>query len=311
MPLPLIPLLGAGASLLGQGINALSNSANNRRQREWSEHMYGVQRSDALADWQMQNDYNSPAAQMKRFMEAGLNPNLIYGSANNDTATVRSSSPGQYSPNATHIDTGGLSNSLMSIYDTQLKQAQTDNLKQQLETAKQDTLLRAAQISATIAGTAATGVNTERSKFDLNQAQQLSSTVLEKAKAELNKTYADTSFTIDANDRAAAQQANTLQQGVENIFTSRIGRARTQADIDRTRQEIENLKKSGLLQDIDINMRRNGVQPQDPAWWRFLSQLTSGENIMQKAKDLLHNLQKGFGEGFDKFKNNLKNFAPY
>lgn len=30
--------------------------------------------------WKMQQEYNSPANQMKRYREAGLNPNLIYGS---------------------------------------------------------------------------------------------------------------------------------------------------------------------------------------------------------------------------------------
>lgn len=33
-----------------------------------------------LRMWNMQNEYNTPANQMKRYREAGLNPNLIYGS---------------------------------------------------------------------------------------------------------------------------------------------------------------------------------------------------------------------------------------
>lgn len=32
--------------------------------------------------WNLQNEYNSPAAQMKRYQDAGLNPNLIYGQQN-------------------------------------------------------------------------------------------------------------------------------------------------------------------------------------------------------------------------------------
>lgn len=32
--------------------------------------------------WNMQNEYNTPAAQMLRFQDAGLNPNLIYGQSN-------------------------------------------------------------------------------------------------------------------------------------------------------------------------------------------------------------------------------------
>lgn len=35
-----------------------------------------------IALWEMQNAYNTPAEQMKRFKEAGLNPNLIYQQTN-------------------------------------------------------------------------------------------------------------------------------------------------------------------------------------------------------------------------------------
>lgn len=32
--------------------------------------------------WNMQNEYNTPQAQMQRYLDAGLNPNLIYGQSN-------------------------------------------------------------------------------------------------------------------------------------------------------------------------------------------------------------------------------------
>lgn len=41
--------------------------------------------------WQLQNEYNSPAAQMKRFQDAGLNPNLIYGQSNESPAPASAS----------------------------------------------------------------------------------------------------------------------------------------------------------------------------------------------------------------------------
>lgn len=47
--------------------------------------------------WEMQNRYNSPAAQMSRFSEAGLNPMLIYQQGNPGNA---SSAPGTHVPNA-------------------------------------------------------------------------------------------------------------------------------------------------------------------------------------------------------------------
>ncbi len=80
MPSPLLPaLITGGASLLGQGINAISQGAMNKKSREWQEKMYGIQRQDSLADWAMQNEYNHPSSQMARLRAAGLNPNLVYG----------------------------------------------------------------------------------------------------------------------------------------------------------------------------------------------------------------------------------------
>jgi len=40
--------------------------------------------------WEQQNEYNTPQAQMQRFVDAGLNPNLMYGQGNAGNA---SSSP--------------------------------------------------------------------------------------------------------------------------------------------------------------------------------------------------------------------------
>lgn len=40
--------------------------------------------------WNMQNEYNTPANQMKRYREAGLNPNLIYGNGTSSAGNAGS-----------------------------------------------------------------------------------------------------------------------------------------------------------------------------------------------------------------------------
>lgn len=49
---------------------------------------------DQLNLWNLMNEYNSPANQMKRFKDAGLNPNLVYTQGNPGNA----SSSAQYTP---------------------------------------------------------------------------------------------------------------------------------------------------------------------------------------------------------------------
>lgn len=54
------------------------NAQNIAYQREQNDTNY----QRAIAAWQMENEYNSPKAQMQRYQEAGLNPNLIYSQSN-------------------------------------------------------------------------------------------------------------------------------------------------------------------------------------------------------------------------------------
>jgi SMC interacting uncharacterized protein involved in chromosome segregation len=86
MPVPLAPLLMAAAPAV---INGISQVVTNAQQKRFAEKQYAQQRADNLADWQRQNEYNSPIAQMTRLSEAGLNPNLIYkGGATNQAGEV-------------------------------------------------------------------------------------------------------------------------------------------------------------------------------------------------------------------------------
>lgn len=99
----LLPAIGAGlSSLLGFGSGAANRKAQERanaQQRKFALKMYGMQKQDALAFWQKQNKYNSPAEQMRRFQEAGLNPNLMYGQGNSGNAgAINVPTKGDFNP---------------------------------------------------------------------------------------------------------------------------------------------------------------------------------------------------------------------
>ena len=68
--------IGMGVQALGSGLGAIfTNNAikkENQKNREWNEKM-----------WNLNNEYNSPVEQMKRYREAGLSENLVYGSTQN------------------------------------------------------------------------------------------------------------------------------------------------------------------------------------------------------------------------------------
>lgn len=124
----LLPVIGAIGGAVVQGIQ-------NRQNYKRSIKMYQMQRQDALADWNMQNQYNSPEQQMRRLREAGLNPNLVYG---NGADAQSQGMPRQTNIAPAEIDLSQIGNSVnnyMNVAQAQqdmvFKQQQTDNLKAQ------------------------------------------------------------------------------------------------------------------------------------------------------------------------------------
>jgi len=68
-------VFGSGHSMNGKDWSDATTFAANYLMKQ-QEQAYNLQL------WNLNNEYNSPAAQMSRFLDAGLNPNLIYGQQN-------------------------------------------------------------------------------------------------------------------------------------------------------------------------------------------------------------------------------------
>jgi hypothetical protein len=80
---------GIGPGLFSLGSSLLTNKGAQRRQN--------LANSQNIEFWNMQNAYNTPKAQMARLKDAGLNPNLIYGS-NANTGTAGAIAPSKAAP---------------------------------------------------------------------------------------------------------------------------------------------------------------------------------------------------------------------
>lgn len=86
-----------GSSAIGGLFQLGSSALNYKYQKQLAEQ----QNQFNLDMWRMNNEYNSPQAQMKRFEQAGLNPNLIYGQG---TSGNSSSPPQMITPQAPKFD---------------------------------------------------------------------------------------------------------------------------------------------------------------------------------------------------------------
>lgn len=308
MPLPLAPTIAAGAHLVGGILTNNSQAKQDHKNRKWQEHMYQVTRQDSLTDWHMQNAYNSPAAQMQRMKAAGLNPNLVYGNGADATANQapRAADPGSYHPNERNYGFIGSAAEagIMSYYDTQLKQAQVDNLAAQKEVMNQDRLLKAAQTIATTVNAGLSDVSTQQKKFDLEMANQLKETTVQAAITGVKKQQADLQYTLDNNERAALQNNMSLKEAAERILTMRLERGLTEANKKHVLQQIENLKKDGNIKQLDIDLKKLGLQPSDALWQRILGRIINGvaegfntDTPRSKGEALGHGLKKMLTDG--------------
>lgn len=59
----------------------------NQKNRDWNLNLAHQQNAWNIEQWNRENAYNSPAAQMARFRDAGLNPDLAYGQQNLSAAS--------------------------------------------------------------------------------------------------------------------------------------------------------------------------------------------------------------------------------
>lgn len=197
------------APAAGSLINSLGALGSNRANRRFSREMYERTKSDNLAFWNQQNAYNSPAAQMQRFKDAGLNPALIYGQGTPGNAAPIPTPDVQRVDNrnpefGNAVSAGGLGY-LNAIYDLEIKQAQTDNLKAQNTVILQDARLREAQIAATQTGA-------ERAKFNLDFESELRPISAEARKEQLRQLKTSTDVTVNRDLREALSNAQSLQE---------------------------------------------------------------------------------------------------
>lgn len=276
----------AAASTVNTAIGAMAQSNVNRRTREWNEKMYAQQRQDSLSDWRMQNEYNSPTAQMQRFRDAGLNPNLIYGQTN-EAATVRTTDVKPWNPKAPEY---GLDKAVDTYFNTQMKEAQINNLK-----AQNDNIL--AQKNYIDAQTLEVRKRMENydSQIGLRQWQLDSSKSLFPGSLEMQdwkvRHYAkDMDIKTQSHEYNLLKAAQSLEKGAVDIVNSRIDTYLKRLDMaikngiitqqvydrERTKAEISRTQASEmLLHQTRRNAERYGRDKDVDQWMQEIDRVTN------------------------------------
>lgn len=123
-------LVTGGLSAIG---NAITGGASARKQYQYQSKLMDKQNNFALSMYNMDNRYNSPVMQRARLEEAGLNPNLMYGSGG--VSNVSGGAPGSASGQAPHVDYGKPSEVMSNVMQYALVNAQTDKMNEETRLA--------------------------------------------------------------------------------------------------------------------------------------------------------------------------------
>lgn len=263
--------MSAGSDLLSMGAGAILTAEANRRQWKHQKELYSWQRRDALADWNMQNEYNHPSAQMARLRAAGLNPNLVYGNGADavSNSPVRASSVSNPDIKVPDIPTGLGRNSLDAYYDVQVKDAMLKNFNLTGQNIEVDMAKKRADILAVLAGIPGIKSSNLKKAADAAVANATIQDSIEAKKLGNLKTKADTAYTIAENIRKGklntAQIRNLIADSaiknaqLKNIFLSRTEMYKkiTALGLDNQIKKLEiDAKKAGRSWGDNILQRR-------------------------------------------------------
>lgn len=146
-PLTIAALISGVSTMIGTGASIGGTVATNKKsiayaekenilQRQFAEHQAAVAYQRQLEMWNKENAYNTPSAQMARYIEAGLNPNLIY-----NNGQVPSPVPAVAPVGNTTSHVPQLSNplspenlSFARLTDAQIKNIEADTEKKEADT---------------------------------------------------------------------------------------------------------------------------------------------------------------------------------
>lgn len=280
-PLLLGGLVSAGGSVLSGLLGSHSQSQTNKTnlelakyQNSWNEMMYERNLQDQIKLWNMQNEYNSPSEQMSRFLEAGLNPNLIYGqgSPGNASGLNAPSAPRSADMQVQPVDSPLIGFSHAASLANQYIQAYYQNKSLEADIALKDaeTLNKLAGVSGVRANSRLAEVNAdiqEKTRMDI-MAGVRARTESAEAKAKYDK-YMSTDDMLAIQGELKHLDVHLTQRRIENLEYATRRLAQTK-DYEAWEQDV---------------IRETGIRPGSPNWYSVIVTLLKNfgaTNLLKK-----------------------------
>lgn len=280
-----------GSGIFGNILTGINNKKENQRAREYDLQMYGLDKKLEWQQWNKQNEYsekvwnmqnsyneqmwnkmnayNSPTAQMERFKNAGLNPNLIYGQSNTSPG-ITSAQFGKNTLGSTPRPTGspmkhdfgdlGGSAFMQGLMQSELNSAQVSNTQANTEVAKEQARNLEVQRVGQGIENVGKGIRNKMSETELSNlityAADAQAAAIAKQKAETGGILKNTE--IAGNRDAREAKMNTAQL------------AQIATQMAKTQQETLTEQQRTALIQKQQEMLQEGYTPGDPLWQRKL-----------------------------------------
>lgn len=300
MPLAanLIPLLAQGVGQIGQ--QQQQNKAN-LQNIAYSQFQYAQSKRDNIKFWRMQNEYNDPKNQIARMKAAGINPALALGGGQATGGTASPIQSGQQArvefrpPTESNYGTQMAQN----FYKMQIDKQTVNNLGKQNELLDAEKTLKNIQAYKTL-------FEGHRTKFDYEFESSLKDTSLEfrrqsleKLKADIGLTDAQTIHTLTKQEIDVAQNASNLKEAAQRILLMKAQTAKTWTERRNAHEILNHLKWESELNKVN-------VKPGDNFFLRILGQVTDVEKrvgeIQSYTKDLVKKMHYTNSPGYKIYK---------
>lgn len=227
-------IISAAATLVGSAVSSLTTAQQNKKNREWQDKMYARQLADERESWTMQNDYNeemynkynSPAAQSRQMMAAGINPDMqeLSGNTISPAGAVGSSSVPSVSGNnpidfvGAFMNIAEMINSVRSReLDNEIKEAELQKLS---ESHAMDYLVKNYDVLKSLndnEGTNTMGESFEGSKSSSQLWKYFKAQGLSKRSAKLAARYVKTTDITKVKDEYYKRKHGMLSSRKSSI----------------------------------------------------------------------------------------------
>lgn len=259
-PLTVGLIAGGVSAITGVG-NSIAQGKMNKRAERFNREMYAQQRQDSLSDWNMQNSYNDPSAQMQRLKQAGLNPNLVYGNgATTESATPRGATVSQpnFKAPQLNMDVGSVAMQAM-----QMKQIQSNIARTDAETASIQEKTASTQFENSLNN--AIGLDTMWKRYT-----DISDQIAIKFQKENLEFEAWKLGSIGANGLTKNSPAVKAMRAGYEMAEQQLKQAKIQEDISAAVK---------IVKDFEAGLAKQGISPNSPWWVKLVGDLIQSSGI--------------------------------